>query len=258
MQAPIAEGLDQQFGRSPHAAAEPPSAFSAPRSRRSSSPSCSALSPLLPGCLAASQGPTLRRRKAASAVRSGLSSGWAVILRDRAGRGSSRSKAGHHSHAGCSSKQLFIRRHATGMLPVAGRDCRHRTCRVACSPPEEGRHVGGSLAAGQEVLEENVPEEHLSRGQRLCKIHHLLWHTQSGQRVGWQGGGVSTGSSTHWLPLPLSVGLVPRFPADRTSCLYCQPTLSILGGSAPAASTVAMRRARLVSRRTSMPASSFS
>jgi hypothetical protein len=39
------------------------------------------------------------------------------------------------------------------------------------------------------VLEENVPEEHLSRGQRLCKIHHLLWHTQSGQRVGWQGGG---------------------------------------------------------------------
>lgn len=72
---------------SPHAAAEPPSALSAPRSRRSSSPSCSALSPLLPGCLAASQGPTLRRRKAASPVRSGLSSGWAVILHGRQRQG---------------------------------------------------------------------------------------------------------------------------------------------------------------------------
>lgn len=56
------------------------SAFSAPLSRRSSSPSCSALSPLLPGCLAASQGPTLHRKKAPSAVLRGFSSGWIAML----------------------------------------------------------------------------------------------------------------------------------------------------------------------------------
>jgi hypothetical protein len=69
----------------PQLAEEAVSAFSAPLNRRSSSPSCSELSPLLPGSFAASQGPTLRRKKAASATLKALSSGFALSLQRRGG-----------------------------------------------------------------------------------------------------------------------------------------------------------------------------